>query len=272
MAADVLVVKIGGSLVSDKASEGHLDHEVLEGYAKLVADLHRCAPGRIVLVAGGGSIGHGAVRNLVPDDPLAVLPLTEATFRVKWHWIRALRRHGVPCLPLQTAAIVSFGARVGPDVQGLVLERLLSHGMLPVLSGDCVVTGDGSLRIFSSDEVPAAVVRSVPGRVRVAVLTDVHGLLADGPEGDEVVPEVDADSPAAAFAHIWPAADHDTSGAMAGKLTALVGHALQGAECFILRGDHTAAGLDFLLRPVSEWPSDVRYTRIASRRTEGVAP
>lgn len=265
-AADVLVVKIGGSLVSDKARDGHLDHDVLEGYAKLVADLYRCAPGRVVLVAGGGSIGHGAVRNLAPDDPLAVLPLTEATFGVKWHWISALRRHGVPCLPVQVAAIVSFGTRGGPDVQGLVLRRLLSHGMLPVLSGDCVLTGDGSLRIFGSDEVPATVVRSVPGSVRVAVLTDVHGLLADGPGGDVVVPEVDADAPEAAFACVWPPAGHDTSGAMGGKLTALVGHARQGAECFILRGDHTAIGLDFLLRPVREWPSGLRYTRIASRR------
>jgi isopentenyl phosphate kinase len=261
---DVLVVKIGGSLVSDKAKDGHLDHEVLEGYAKLVADLYRGAPGRVVLVAGGGSIGHGAVRNLAPGDPLAALPLTEATFGVKWHWIRALRSHGVPCLPLQTAAIVSFGPRGGPDVQGLVLERLLGHGILPVLSGDCVVTADGSLRIFSSDEVPAIVVRTVPGQVRVAVLTDVPGLLADGPGGEEVIAEVDADAPGDAFAHIWPAAEHDTSGAMAGKLTALVGHARLGAECFMMRGDHTTDGLDFLLKRRADWPAEVKYTRIAS--------
>ncbi|WP_197043419.1 amino acid kinase family protein [Saccharothrix sp. NRRL B-16314] len=262
---DVLVLKVGGSLVSDKARHDHLDEEVLAGYAKLVADLHRAAPQRVVLVVGGGAIGHGAVRHLDAADPLASLPLTRATFRVKWAWVEALRRHGVPCLPVQVAAVCTLGED-GPEVYPGVLDRLLGHGMLPVLSGDCVLGDDGALHVFGSDHVPAVVVRSHPGRVRVAVLTDVPGVLADGPGGSEVLPEIDPESADEAFRRIWPAADHDTSGAMAGKLTALLEHARRGAECFVLRGDHTSADIRFLLRPRAEWPAGIRSTRIAARR------
>jgi isopentenyl phosphate kinase len=89
-----LVLKIGGSLVSDKKGSGHIDDELVGAYAAMVADLARARPGRIVLVAGGGAFGHGAVRHLDPADHFAAIALTEATFRVKWVWTTALRACG----------------------------------------------------------------------------------------------------------------------------------------------------------------------------------
>ncbi|AUS80760.1 hypothetical protein C1701_23150 [Actinoalloteichus sp. AHMU CJ021] len=262
---DLLVVKVGGSLVSEKARRDHLDHDALAGYAAQIADLHAAAPGRVVLVVGGGSIGHGAVRHLDADDPLAPLPLTRATFDVKWSWVRALRDLGSRCFPVQVAAICVLGPR-GPEVSFGTVRRLLDHGILPVLAGDSVLCADGALRVFGSDHVPAVAVRGTPGRTRVAVLTDVPGVLAGGPGSQEVIPEITPGSSAEAFRRIWPAAAHDTSGSMGGKLTALLDHARDGAECFVLRGDPTAPDLRFLLEGRGRWP-DVPHTRIVADTT-----
>jgi isopentenyl phosphate kinase len=263
-APDFVVLKIGGSLVSQKDRAGHLDTGMLGRYADLVADLWQAAPGRVALVAGGGAIGHGAVRRLEPDDPFAALGLTFATFTVKWAWIEALQARGVRCFPIQVGAIceVRDGVAVA---QTAVVDELLETGALPVLSGDCVLRTDGRLQILGSDWVPGLLIGgSRAGRhVRVAVLTDVPGLLTDGPGGNRTVAYLHPDRLEAAVEHLWPAAPHDTSGAMAGKVEALGALARDGAECLILRGDTEGGDLRFVLEPVRRWASARLHTRIA---------
>jgi isopentenyl phosphate kinase len=257
-----LVVKIGGSLVSDKKADRNLDLAAVRGYARQLAELVRLRPGRVAFVAGGGALGHGAVRHLDPRDPFASLVLTEATFTVKWAWTQALRAEGVRAMPLQVAAacLLDDGAA---SFQGAVFRRLLGLGALPVLSGDCVLTQDGRLEIFGSDRVPGLVLDELAGPVRIVALTNVSGVLVGGPESDEVLARIDPDDAGEAFAHLWDNSAWDTSGSMGGKLVELLGFARRGAECVIMRGDPDADGLRFLFDPVELWPSGIRHTRIA---------
>jgi isopentenyl phosphate kinase len=266
-APDFVVVKIGGSLVSEKNRAGHLDADELGRYADLLADLWRAAPGRVALVAGGGAIGHGAVRHLAAGDPFASLDLTSATFTVKWAWTQALRARGVRCFPVQVGAICVLRDDVVIP-QTAVIDELLRAGALPVLSGDCVMTHGGELRIFGSDRVPAIFLGGVrAGRhVRIAVLTDVPGVLADGPGGSRSIPYLHPDHLDAVTDLLWPAAAHDTSGAMAGKVEALGGLAGTGAECLILKGDPRAGDLRFLLDPAARWAPERPHTRICRAR------
>jgi len=257
----LLVLKVGGALFSDKRQRS-LDSGAVAGYARQVADLTIAAPGRVVFVTGGGSYGHAAVRSLDPHDPLAPLPLTEATFALKWIWTEALRVAGVRAVPLQLTALAALErgrlvAHVG------VLRRLLRECILPVLSGDCLIASDGSLQVFSSDRVPEVLLGLSTGATRVVTLTDVPGILTDGPHGHSVLREVDPDKPEAAYRYLWQKSAWDTTRSMTGKLDALVGLALRGAECLILKGDPAGTSLRFLLEPLDRWPPDVRYTRIA---------
>ncbi len=263
MTDPLLVLKIGGSLVSDKKGSRHIDDELVGAYAARIADLVRARPGRTVFVSGGGALGHGAVRHLDPADPCAALALTEATFRVKWAWTTALRGRGVRVIPLQlTAAATLEGGQA--RMQPAVLRRALDHGILPVLSGDCLLTERGTLGVFGSDLVPSIVLDAVSEPVRIVMLTDVPGILLDGPGGCEVLPYVDADQPGGVFDLLWDNG-WDATGSMAGKLRALITFARRGAECVITRGEPDAS-LRFLADPVSAWPRHVRHTRIARQR------
>jgi isopentenyl phosphate kinase len=267
----LMVVKVGGSLFSDKREHRTLRQGVIEGFARQVADLADAAPGRVMLVSGGGSFGHAAVRSLNPDDPHATLPLTEANFALKWIWTRALRDRGAPAVPIQLAALCAFTAE-GLEVEGGVVLRMLDAGLLPVLSGDSVVAPDGSLRILGSDRVPEAAVALWPGPVQVVALTDVAGILADGAAGSAVIEHVDADAPDAAYAAVWATAPWDTSRGMGGKLDAFVRIARAGADCHIVRGDPDATSLRHLLDAPETWPAALRGTRITcGRRAAGRA-
>ncbi|WP_051653596.1 hypothetical protein [Kitasatospora cheerisanensis] len=265
-APDLSVIKIGGSLVSQKDRAGHLDLDLVDRYARLMAELWTTAPGKVVLVVGGGAIGHGAVRELDPGDRFAALGLTRATFTVKWAWVEALSRHGVPGFPVQVGGLCVLRDD-RPAAQLGAVEELLRTGCLPVLSGDCVMTPEGRLEVFGSDRVPEIFLGAERTfrRIRVAVLTDVPGVLRDGPGGNRTIPFIDADDPEGARTHIWAAAAHDTSGAMAGKVASLQELARSGAECVILRGAPDMAGLDFLVQPMSAWSEGIPRTLIARR-------
>ncbi|MEV0785337.1 hypothetical protein AB0I52_20685 [Streptomyces sp. NPDC050423] len=253
-----LILKIGGGLFSVKSRDHDIDHDAVAGYARQVADLAAAAPGRMVLVSGGGSYGHGAVRHLDPEDPWAALPLTGANAELRWIWTTALHRAGALAFPVQLAAAAVLeegGAVVGVGS----LQRLLATGALPVLTGDCLPHPDGSLRVVGSDHVPSALLGLSAGPVRVAMLTDVDGVLDDG----RTIPWIDPRATGPAREALRVAPDWDTTGAMAGKLDAVLDCARRGAECLILRGDPDQPDLRHLLRPVSNWPAELRHTRIA---------
>jgi isopentenyl phosphate kinase len=259
----LLVLKVGGSLVSDKSRTRHMDWEALDAYAALAADLFRAHRGRMALVVGGGSYGHGAVRGLDPDDSFGLLDLTEAMFAVKWAWARALRAHGIRAMPVQLTAMCRVVSGV-PQGSTDVLDRLLDHASLPVLSGDCILDEQGELALTSSDEVPGMLVDLDRGTLpaRIVVLTDVAGVLLDGPDGSQVVPWLDAEHPEQWSSLLWPAQEWDVSGAMAGKVRALTRAAMSGAECVIMEGDVAMTDFRFMLDPVDRWPDSLPKTVI----------
>jgi isopentenyl phosphate kinase len=313
-----LVVKIGGSLFSDKSRAGYVDEAAFDRLAARVAALHRAAlhraalhraalhgaaqheaaqhgaaqhgadggrvaGGRVVLVTGGGAIGHGALRASDTADPFGTIGFAGATSTVRWRWVEALRRRSVRAFPLQLGAFATAGPH-GPLVAADALHALLGAGVLPVLSGDCVLAADGSLAAVSSDATPEYVAAALGEGTRVAMLTDVPGIVMDGPGGGRVLSEVDARRPAEAYGYLWPHSEWDASGAMHGKLDSLVRCALAGAECFILSGADGAGAegagaegagaegagaetdLQFLFGPVAGWPASLSYTRIAGDR------
>ncbi|MFI8828812.1 hypothetical protein [Streptomyces sp. NPDC053431] len=256
----LLVLKIGGSLFSDKRRDRHLDGAAVRHYARVAAALHRTAPGRVVLVSGGGSYGHGAVRDLDPADPFAALPLTGVNAELRWVWTEALREAGVPAFPVQFAATAVLGADGTPALCGEAVPRLLATGILPVLSGDCLPGHGGRLVVVGSDLVPGALIALAPRATRIVMLTDVDGVM-DGPA---VVPRLTPATAGSALGVLREAPRWDTTGSMVGKLKALLGHAGDGAECVILNGARAEAAAPFLLEPLSRWPEALPRTTVVA--------
>ena len=255
----MLILKIGGSLFSDKRLDRVLNESALKIFACQVAEL-AALPGGLIVVIGGGSFCHGAMRKMNPTDRHGALLVTEANFALKWQWTVAFREAGIPAVPLQLAACASI-IENGPVLYDTVIRQLVEADAVPVLSGDCLLAPDGSLRVLGSDHV-AALLRTPDGPCRIAVLTDVPGILVDGPRGSQVLPWIDPCDVRAAYGVLDEAPSWDGTGAMVGKLDALLDAARAGAECVILRGDPDADSIRFLRDPVETWPSDVEFTLI----------
>ncbi|MFI5764152.1 aminotransferase class V-fold PLP-dependent enzyme [Streptomyces sp. NPDC051563] len=284
-APGLLVLKIGGSLISDKRGPGGTDLSAIADYAAQVRDLAAGHPGRVVLITGGGALCHAVGVTVDPArDPWSALALTEPAFTMRWAWTSALRELGVRAVPLQVTAMLSERPDGSLAATADTVRKLLAEGALPVLSSDCVLTADGSLRIVSSDEVPALLLDGPEGQgdhagqggpdgqgaydgpVRIVALTDVPGILTGPGPDSPVLPRLDADDLEAVAPLLWPAGAKDATGAMGGKVGALAAHARRGAQCLITRGDRTAPGLGHLFAPLEDWPKELPYTLIQASR------
>lgn len=267
----LLVLKIGGSLLSDKHAEDGIDAAAFDDYAALVADLAAALPGRLILVTGGGARCHpvGRMINASAHDPYAAVALTEPAAAMRWEWTARLRARGIRAVPLQSTALLEEAPpNAGEHWTGSagVVASLLRHGAVPVLSSDCVLTSAGALRILSSDETPAVALELgiPPEHVRIVALTDVPGIVAGADASGPVVPYVDPDRLDDVRPWFWDRS-LDATGAMAGKVEALAAHARRGAWCVITRGRRDAESLRHLMRPPEQWPADTARTVISRR-------
>jgi isopentenyl phosphate kinase len=212
------VLKLGGSVVTDKAREGALDEEGLAAAADAVAN----GPGDLVLVHGGGSFAHPrADAHGVTDtdgtyDAAAVTDIHAAMTALSDAVVGALQEREVPALPVDTLAVASRDAAGELTLPAEPVERMLGEGFLPVVHADPIVQEGAGATILSGDEIVVSLARSL-GADRVGLCSEVPGVL----DGDgEVIDRIDAWADAAPA--LGESDATDVTGGMAAKVRTLL--------------------------------------------------
>ncbi|CAI49517.1 isopentenyl phosphate kinase [Natronomonas pharaonis DSM 2160] len=171
------VLKLGGSVVTEKATPETVDEEALQQAAAAIA----AADVQPVIVHGGGSFGHhhaaahGVSTTEGTDDAAAVRAITGAMRRLNDAVVGALADAGVPAVPLQPFAA---GVREANDELRFCwepVEAMLESGFVPVLCGDVVAHRGKGATILSGDELVVAAARAVSAE-RVGVCSSVPGV------------------------------------------------------------------------------------------------
>lgn len=212
------VLKLGGSVITDKEREGELDEVGLAGAADAVAG----ASDELVLVHGGGGFAHPrAEAHGVTDtdgtrDAAAVTDIHDAMTDLSDAVVGALQDRGVAALPVDTLAVASRDAAGTLSLPAGPVERMLGEGFLPAVHADPVVQEGAGATILSGDEIVTSLARSL-GADRVGLCSEVPGVLdADGSVIDRV------DSWADVADVLGGSAGTDVTGGMAGKVRTLL--------------------------------------------------
>ncbi|PHQ38623.1 acetylglutamate kinase [Halorubrum persicum] len=223
--APPVVLKLGGSLITEKDRPETIDDEALAAACDAVAGaLADGAVERLVVVHGGGSFGHhhasehGVSTTAGTDDAGAVMDIHGAMTELNDAVLDRLHERDVPAVPVRP---LSLSARpAGPDGDlDLPLSStatLLGEGFVPVLHGDAVATAGAGVTVVSGDELVVDLAAGLGAR-RVGVCSTVPGVL-DG-DGDVIASigsfEAVADALGASDAT-------DVSGGMAAKVRELL--------------------------------------------------
>lgn len=237
----IVVVKLGGSVITRKNEVEKIRPKVLARLAREVAEV---PDRRVILLHGAGSFGHpGAKRFGLAEPPGptssrwervrgAAIVASEVR-RLHLAVLRELVRAGAApaSVPMATHARNRAGEIVQFDLAPFTTA--LDAGFLPVSFGDVVLDDAWGSSILSADTIALALAPAV-GAERVVFVSDVEGIL-EGPAGGrrtvvrDVTPEV--------VGTLRPrAGSPDVTGGIRGKAKTMLAIAATGVDAGLISG------------------------------------
>jgi len=211
------VLKLGGSVVTEKDVPEAVDHDALQRAADALA-------GRddLVVVHGGGSFGHhhadrhGVNTTVGTHDPEAIRDIHGAMTRLNAAVVDALADAGVPVLPVHPFSVAHRDRNGELTLPTGQVGTMLREGFVPVLHGDGVVHAGEGATVLSGDEVVVCLAEALDAD-RVGVCSAEPGVYDD--DGTVIDSITDYDAVADA---LGDSDATDVSGGMAGKVRELL--------------------------------------------------
>jgi isopentenyl phosphate kinase len=180
---ELALVKIGGSVITDKSRPFSLNYDRLDRLASALASYQ----GRLVIVHGGGSYAHpiakkyGLTTEPAKIDPKGVTLTRLAVLTLHNEIVLSLLKAGIPAYSIQPLCLLRADAAE-------VLNQLLLNNLTPVTYGDVISTEGGSY-VISGDTLMRIIASSLKPQ-RVVFTVDVDGLYDTDPKSGRLLKEV----------------------------------------------------------------------------------
>lgn len=223
----VVILKIGGSVITDKSRLGYARKEEIERIAVEIAGFQKS----MVLVHGAGSFGHIPARRFgLPDrfDPRGLLITHRSVCRLNEIVLEALCNAGAAPLPVHPlgCTVLREGRIDRMDVS--MITQMLQRGILPVLHGDVAMDAARGSWIVSGDQLVSFLAIKLNAEM-AALGTDVDGLIFQG----SVVPRITGDDLSRLDSSLSGSSGVDVTGGMRGKVLELLSLADDGVSSII---------------------------------------
>jgi isopentenyl phosphate kinase len=229
---EVVFVKLGGSVITDKARPETARQDVIARLAEEVGRAARARPTmRLVLGHGSGSYGHAVAHRYgtrhgvrSEADWRGFAEVAAAAARLNRIVIDAflLARSAVWSLQPSASARCRGGELVWLDV--MAIEEALAHNLVPVVYGDVALDSLRGATIVSTEQILAYLSREIQPK-QLVLVSDVDGVYAGDPMRDpsaEHIPEISAANWARVRAVLGRSHATDVTGGMLAKVEVMV--------------------------------------------------
>ena len=226
----VTLVKIGGSVITNKSLEFSPNYEAME---RIGNELSEANVKNVILGNGGGSYGHYAaekyelVKGVQTNEQRFGFALTQdAVARLNRLLVGAILNHGTPAIGLQPSAFMSMENGVVKEFLETPLRILLEKQILPVVYGDTICDTAKGTTIASTETVMNEISKRFPVE-RIISGTVVDGVLTDV-NGGEVIPVINQSNLEEVMKCLGETEGHDVTGGMRHKVEEAVELAKRG--------------------------------------------
>lgn len=198
--SELLLLKLGGSLLTDKTRPQALRADVLARLAAEVAEALRCQPDlRLVLGHGSGSFGHVTASRYrtregvhTAEEWRGYAETARSAGALNHLVIEALWEAGVPALRIQPSASARChdGELLALDERPIVTA--LAHGLVPVVHGDVALDDVRGGTIISTEQIFRWLAPRLEAQ-RVVLVGEVAGVFTADPTRDPtaaLIPEI----------------------------------------------------------------------------------
>jgi isopentenyl phosphate kinase len=245
--SNLVFLKLGGSLITDKLTPYTLRPPMLEQLAREISDAHRQNPGLSLIIGhGAGSFAHTPAKKYGTRLGVHTSDQWRGFAEVWWeaatlnrYVMEALHKVKLPAIAFPPSASVTAkdGKMASWDLSAI--ESALAAGLLPVIFGDVIFDSQRGGTIFSTEDLfDHLAKRLCPTRILLAGIEP--GVWADYPICKNLIAEITPVSYAEIQRSVSGSAATDVTGGMASKVQqslALVQALPPGLEIFIFSGE-----------------------------------
>jgi isopentenyl phosphate kinase len=264
----MIIIKLGGGLLTDKEEEFSIREDVLK---RVAGEIKEGAGEDIIIIHGGGSFGHPlakrySLQNGFKDEGQleGVVKTRAAMEEFNRTVVESLAEAGLDAVGFQPSACIACRDKRIDRFDTTALEGFLKLGITPVLYGDVVVDEKLGFCILSGDQIIAHLADLIsPGRIILGV--DVDGVFTGDPKKGEgrLVEEISPENITEILEHLG-AVETDVTGGMKGKVMELAALAHRGHGSQIVNASVPGRLKKALLG------EQVKGTRVAVGSYEGV--
>lgn len=239
---EVTVIKIGGSVLTDKSKERTPKVREIERIAKEIA---HAGVKDLVIVHGAGSFGHPQAKRFDLEKPgkcnyHTVIP-HEIVKELNRTFIEKLVDSGFPVMPIHP---LSCTISVEGRIEKMMIDQIilmLKNEIVPVVHGDVVMDKIWGRAILSGDQIVTHIARSLNAEI-VGIGTDVDGIMDDEGVVGIITPKTFCDMKKL----LKGSKDVDVTGGMLSKANELIKLAEDGIPSHIFNASKKGLIIDFL--------------------------
>ncbi len=234
-----LVIKLGGSAITDKEKEFSIKKENIRKIAEELSSLEE----ELILVHGGGSYGHPMASKYdiangyhYKEQLIGFSKTHNAMEKLNLEVITILIEAGIPAVPIQTStcSIVDNNGEVSMNLE--IVREFLDLGLVPVMYGDSVINREKGMSILSGDQILAILAEEFNAD-QVIVGMDTDGVHTKNPrtnEDAELIPKITPETWGNISSLVELQSKEDVTGGIKNKIEVLVDLARKGIESQII--------------------------------------
>jgi isopentenyl phosphate kinase len=221
---ELFIIKVGGSLITDKSTPFTARPEYITNFAKELNEVCQTFPeARILLGNGGGSYAHFPADTYglrqgakTPQGFYGMCLTRNSVQQLNTMVCAALLDAKLPAFPIAPSSTFTSHDKKLDDVHMAPILQLLDHNCIPVMYGDMILDSTRGTTIFGTEKVLLAylpALRKHFARITVVIMSGADGVLD---EHGQTIPELAPDQPVM----VHSALSHDVTGGITGKVEA----------------------------------------------------
>jgi len=226
----LLFLKLGGSLITDKRQQAAARHDVIRRLAREVSRALAERDDLALLVGhGSGSFGHYAAQqfNFAYQQQTTwdgFVHIGAAAARLNRLLVDTFLDEGIPVFPVQPSATALCRAGQLIRLDDSTIQTILQQGCVPLVYGDVCLDEERGWTIISTEQILAHLTPLLKPR-RILLAGEVSGVYSGDPTADpdaRPIPEISAANFEAVRAGLTGADGYDVTGGMLTKVESMV--------------------------------------------------
>ena len=246
MENNLIFVKLGGSLITEKSVPATLKYSILKRIVKELKEVvDRERNLNLLIGHGGGSFPHPIAKafrtseGFIRADSVRGFAMCQnAASTLNRVVVDLMTDYGINAVSIQPSACCI--AKDGEIVDFFIrpIEECMSKGLIPVVFGDCVFDAVKGCTIISTEQIFTYLSGFLrPSRVLIFGLVD--GVYTSDPQRDDsasLIPKIEIEKYTSVESYLGSSYSVDVTGGMTTKVKDLIKIAKMGIECEILSG------------------------------------